>query len=557
MLMVVVGASLLAYFSWHNLLLRFTLVPTFLAAFTFGLAAMGDWLARREEALAGTAAMLRGGAVCLVPVNFMILPLLARDAGLAVGVRQGALVAGSLVFLGLFAWGLRRWCRAVHPPLTRHLAPALLIVNALLPIAAIAALQDPAPEWLVVVGCYAVVAVAGWLTLRFLRHELTLDLMNAGRVPWFFGATLALTLVEVFALAHWALDMAPPTAHYGGLCVLLGALVLQAERRVLELRQERDRLGSESFLGYAAIVLGIALALPHPEWRVLVLLLAGVIWLVQAGARRGELHQWLGLTLLVAGGAALGLHPQFPRGQPLPDGRQAFEAVGLLGLALAGLVGGLRVWSRRWADKRLSGVAMAMQPLVLALTALAAIMAQWHAISPPLTTGAVLAGSSPACQRAGASSRGIFRARKKIAPSSGQVKRVWSSRRKGKAYWPQKRSPPGMMAGSFWRRPKQSANRPRAENALPRPLPKPMAAKAAAYWRCNSGKSTASKIAARIPGPSEREYQAVIAMQTAIISGPPWSIRRQAALAPGGATSATRRTRMAATAIPNQTMEYV
>jgi hypothetical protein len=62
-LMVVVGSSLLAYFTWdRNWLLRYTIVPVLLAGFTATLAVTASWLEKTDRHLAGTGATLRGAA---------------------------------------------------------------------------------------------------------------------------------------------------------------------------------------------------------------------------------------------------------------------------------------------------------------------------------------------------------------------------------------------------------------------------------------------------------------------------------------------------------------
>ena len=56
-LMVVVGASLVAFFTWdRHWLVRYTVLPVLLGTFTATLAGLGGWLERRDDTLRGTAA---------------------------------------------------------------------------------------------------------------------------------------------------------------------------------------------------------------------------------------------------------------------------------------------------------------------------------------------------------------------------------------------------------------------------------------------------------------------------------------------------------------------
>ncbi|HYF00933.1 MAG TPA: hypothetical protein VEJ18_18570, partial [Planctomycetota bacterium] len=141
--MVVVGSSLLAYYTWDkHWLLRYTLMPALLGTFTAALAAAGSWIERRNPQLRPTAAVLRGAAVGLLPVNFMAVALLARDP--QVTARGPAVVLLGTLYLLLAGWGLRRWCAAVHPSLGGLLGGALLGLNALVMVAPAALALAPA-----------------------------------------------------------------------------------------------------------------------------------------------------------------------------------------------------------------------------------------------------------------------------------------------------------------------------------------------------------------------------------------------------------------------------
>ena len=96
---------------------------------TFSLAWLGSWLERRDAELTGTAAILRGAAVGLLPINFMTVNLLAGDPQ----VTARGWVAGvlTIVYIWVFGRGLQRWCGAVHPSLTRVAGIPLIILNTL------------------------------------------------------------------------------------------------------------------------------------------------------------------------------------------------------------------------------------------------------------------------------------------------------------------------------------------------------------------------------------------------------------------------------------------
>ena len=111
--MTIVGASLLAFYTWdRHWLIRYTLMPGMLALFTAGLARAGTWIAAKSSDFFGTASMLRGAAIGLLPVNSMAVALLSRDE--AVSQKLLAVSAMGLIYVVLAGWGLWRWCRAGH-----------------------------------------------------------------------------------------------------------------------------------------------------------------------------------------------------------------------------------------------------------------------------------------------------------------------------------------------------------------------------------------------------------------------------------------------------------
>ena len=76
--MVIVGSSLLAYYTWDkHWWLRYTIMPILLGSFTVALTRVGSWIEKQGQRFKGSAAMLRGAAVGLLPANFMAVALLA------------------------------------------------------------------------------------------------------------------------------------------------------------------------------------------------------------------------------------------------------------------------------------------------------------------------------------------------------------------------------------------------------------------------------------------------------------------------------------------------
>lgn len=378
LLMVIAGSSLLAYFTWDkHWALRYTIMPALLGGFTAGLAGIGSWLERRDARLDGTAALLRGAAIVLLPVNFMAVALLSEDP--AVTRKLVAVPLMAALYLGLFGWGLRAWCERVHVGLGTLLGATLLFLNALVvlgPVArALVAVREDALPVVLGLGFYLGFVALAAAVLRFTRGVLTPELAAERRVPWFFGATLVVTYLQVFAWVHTFLRHLPGPHAYAPLVVMTGWLVLTVERRALALRSETGRYVGESFLGFAFVLLGVVMAAGHPELRIVCLALAGLVWLEQADARTEPAHHAIGLVLLALAGAAIGLHPAFPK--PLAPA---------LGLAVAGGIAAVEAWSRRAGRIPLAEVAGAVGQVVLLVTTMVSVLVQWHFRSRPLAT---------------------------------------------------------------------------------------------------------------------------------------------------------------------------
>jgi len=377
--MVLVGASLLSFYTWDKYwLLRYTIMPGLLATFTATLAGVARWIEARGEEFRGTAAVLRGAAIGLLPVNFMTVALLSGDEDVA--GRIVAVPAMGAVYALLAAWGLSRWCAATHPQLKWLLGGTLLITNALVIVGPItrAASGVEGRQLLPLLGCgfyvgFVVIAIA---VIRFSREVLTRKLAEDRRVPWFFGATLVLTFVQVFAWVHASMRSVTDVWMYAPMVVLSGWLVLYVERRALQLRETPDSLGKESFLGFALILLGVFMGAAHEYVRIVVFALAGIVWIYQSRPRRQQLHDWIGLTFVALAVASIGLVDGFP-GVWLPS----------LGIAAVIVLGAIGVVSRWIQDDDLSRASEGVQIVALALTGVIAALAQWHFHSPPLLAG--------------------------------------------------------------------------------------------------------------------------------------------------------------------------
>jgi len=381
--MVILGSSLLAYYTWDkHWLVRYTIMPALLALFTWSLAGAGSWLERKGAEFKGTAAILRGAAIGLLPINFMALALLSADA--KVPNRGAAVPAMALIYLSLFGWGLRKWCAAVEPRLKNPLGGALLLLNALVAVGPLAQtvghLEGRQLLMCLGAGFYLGFFVTAGTIVHFTRRILTREMAEEKRVPWFAATALAVTFVQVFVWVHGFMRHVPQAPTYALLVILAGWLVLYSERRALELKASLQLHGGESFLGFALVLLGLLMGFTQPAIRIVSFATAGSVWLYQGLWRRHPLHYWIALTLWVLAGASVGLLPRYP-GAWLP----------ILGVAMA-LGFELGNWtSQRRGLEELARTCRGMEAMVLALTALTAPLAQWHYRSQPLGTACWLA----------------------------------------------------------------------------------------------------------------------------------------------------------------------
>lgn len=381
-LMVIAGSSLLAWFTWDkHWAVRYTIMPALLAMFTWALGAMGSWVERQDRQFQGTAAILRGAAVGLLPINFMAVALLSNDDQ----VEQKVLVVPLLgiVYLVMGAWGLKAWCRRVDESLRWTLGGTLLLLNSLVMIGPLAqTFAGVDGEQLNVImgtGFHVGFLVMAGAVIRFSERVLTPEMAAERRVPWFFGATLVITFGQVFGWVHGYLKHLPEVWTYAPMVILSGWLVLLMERRARILLARPSHLGGESFLGFALVLLGALMGTTQPAIRVLSFALAGTVWTYQAVNRQSKIHDWFGLTLLMMSVASVGILDGFPR-----------PGLPVLGLLAAAILGGLHHLFRFRNCESISQSAIGLQVTVLMLTTIVAGLCQWRFQTPPLYTGVCL-----------------------------------------------------------------------------------------------------------------------------------------------------------------------
>ena len=380
--MVIAGSSLLAYYTWdRHWLVRYTLMPVLLGSFTWTLAWLGGWIERRDEEFQATAAILRGAAIGLLPINFMAVAVLSNDQ--LVAHKAAAVPIMVAIYLTVFGLGLQKWCAGIQPRLGPVLGGTLLLLNSLVmlgPLAiSVAHLAGNALHLVIGVGFHLGFCAMAAAVIRFTRQIITREMAEEQRVPWFVGGSLVVTFLQVFVWVHVSLRHVPHIATYAPMVILTGGLVLMAERRAAELREQSDKYRGESFVGFALVLMGVLMGATQPYVRILAFVLAGIVWLNQSRSRREPLHDWIGLTLLTLGGASVGVLDRFP-GPRLP----------VLGLALAVAMGVLGHLVRRYGRDQLPRTCTGMQSVILMLSAVVAVLAQWHYRSPPLVTGVCL-----------------------------------------------------------------------------------------------------------------------------------------------------------------------
>jgi hypothetical protein len=375
--MVILGSSLLAYYTWDkHWLVRYTIMPALLALFTWSLAGAGRWIEKKGAEFKSTAAILRGAAIGLLPINFMAMALLSADE--KVPQKVPALLTMAAIYISVFGWGLRNWCGAVEPVLKNRLAGALLLLNVLVAVGPLArtVFQFEGRPFLIALGAgfYLGFIIAAATLVHFTRKTLTREMAEEKRVPWFVASVLAVTYLQVFVWVHGFMRHLPHPHTYALLVIGIGWLILFAERRALELKESPQLHGGESFLGFAFILLGLLMGFSDPYIRIASFVAAGFVWLCQAFSRRHPLHYWIALTLFGLGGASIGLLDQFP-GPWLP-------AIGIA-LALGYGLGATLIKNR---NLDLAEACRRMQAVALVITTIVAPLTQWHYRSEPWQT---------------------------------------------------------------------------------------------------------------------------------------------------------------------------
>ncbi|MCB9892134.1 MAG: hypothetical protein H6833_10840 [Planctomycetes bacterium] len=383
-LMVVAGASLVAYFTWdEHWLVRYSAIPGLLLGFTFLIARLATFLERRGELVANAALLLRGAAVLLLPVNAIVVSILARDS--SVPSKTIVVPAMAVAYLALFLVALRRWTRVLALPRNVGLAGALTFLVALPLVRPVAALgiDGDVHTWRIVLAitAYAALAVAGCSGLRYLWRAMDADQVRAVRVPRFVIGTLLLTLVQTLAWSYGTAHVWPRWHVLAPWLALLGALLLNVQRRALDLT-ERDRgHDGEAFAGYACFGFALLGAAIEPWMRAVTLAIVGVAWFHHGLQReRWNVQRWIGGTLLAMLGVAIALLPEV-----------AWEARPwiLLGWSIA-----YALLSRSFAGgerrTRAGGVLRALVVPLLIGTVCVAIVTQWKTQSPPWHTAVLL-----------------------------------------------------------------------------------------------------------------------------------------------------------------------
>ena len=393
-IMMVAGSSLLAYYTWDkHWVIRYTIVPFIFGSFTCFLAWSGSKLENRDKSFSGMAAMLRGASVSLLPVNFMAIALISSDP--AVSPKIVAVPLMALAYLCLAGWGLYKCCSLVHPRLGTALGIPLLLLNFLVALGPVAKSLGLAPDEdilraVLATGFYAGMAVLILATVYFSDKILTPEMAAKKIVPLFFGLTLTVTFLQVFAWEHGFLKLLPKIDTYAPAIILTGWIVLYAERRAIKMSGDSALHGAESFLGFACVILGLLMGNADSWFRVLCFVIAGIVWLQQGIHRKNELHCWIALTLITLGVASVGLLEEFnPIWRPV------------LGIAAAAGFGIAALFLKKPSNEIIHRVSVEIQGIILHLTAVVAVLSQLlHNSNPYLTATFILVTAAMTFYRA-------------------------------------------------------------------------------------------------------------------------------------------------------------
>ena len=386
--MVIAGSSLLAFYTWDkHWMVPYTIMPLLLGFFTAGLAKTGSWVEKRGKEFLNMAAMLRGAAISLLPINFMTVALLSNDSRVTNKILLVPLM--SLLYLLLGGWGLRRWCSSIHQASGKLLGFTLLLINFLVILAPIVkSFPDITPgrlNFILGAGFYTGFVFLSYSVIFFTRNFLTKEMVQEKRIPWFFTSILIITFIQVFAWVHGFTGCLPHVFTYSPMIILAGGVLLFIEKHAQMLKEETSGYSSSSFIGFGLILLGVLMGLPDREIRILAFELAGFVWLFQSVAKKHPVHYWISLSLIAMGCVSVSLLRPVD-GIWLPVERW----MPVTGVVTALLMSAFIYSGKRLKNQLLTEAAAGMQAALLAMTAAAAVLAQLHYASAPSITAVCL-----------------------------------------------------------------------------------------------------------------------------------------------------------------------
>ncbi|MCC6809859.1 MAG: hypothetical protein IT381_20695 [Deltaproteobacteria bacterium] len=377
--LVLIGASLLAYYTWDkHWLIRYTLAPAMLAGFTVGVARLGSWLVGKDPKLTGSAALLRGTAVALLPLNFMTVALFADDPDVPLKLATVPLFA--LVYIVFAAACLVRWTSAMNPAIAKPFALTVVSLNALVFLAplfslagaseTLASMQPP----LLAGGAYIGLVMCA----LFLRQNVLPKgaILADKTLVLFMGLSLLFTYAQTQLWVFGYLHVLPEAHLYALLFALAGYLVLSLERELVAFAADaadvtgedakRDHKKEASFVGYGLLGFAVLLSLGDPYMRIATLCAVGLVWLADAWKKPTPIGHWIGLTALALGFGCLVLVDGFPR--PFVGPLVIALALGQLAVAMA---------ARKHDEQTLAKAAEGMHASLLFLAAITVMGAQW------------------------------------------------------------------------------------------------------------------------------------------------------------------------------------
>jgi hypothetical protein len=386
--MVIAGSSLLAFYTWDkHWLIPYTIMPLLLAFFTSGLAKAGSWVEKRGKEFLNMAAMLRGAAIGLLPVNFMAVALLSNDVRVSHKIMIVPLMG--IIYILLGGWGLKRWCSAMHKSLGKLLGMTLLLLNALVIIGPLAKafknIETGGLNLILGTGFYLGFGAMAFAVIKFTRNILDRQMASEKRIPWFFGATLIVTFLQVFAWVHGYLGYLPQVYTYAPMVILTGGLVLLVEKRSLQLKEVSSLHEMESFLGFALIFVGVLMGAPDGSMRILSFELAGLVWMFQAFSRKHPLHYWISLTFIVLGATSVALL-KAPAGIWIPTK----QWMPLLGIFISLLMSVFIYFADKYKNQLLREASSGMQTVMLTTSSVVTVLCQWHYASKPILAAVYL-----------------------------------------------------------------------------------------------------------------------------------------------------------------------